>query len=325
MARGRILNGWLNIDKPLGLTSTQVVGRVRRLTGAAKIGHGGTLDPLASGVLPVALGEATKTIPFIMDGEKTYAFTVRWGEARSTDDLEGEVTAESAERPTAAQIAAVLPRFVGEIEQTPPIYSAIKIEGARAYDLARAGKAVEMKTRRVVIRQLEAVANPAELSGPDYGSFRVSCGKGTYVRSLARDLALTLGTCGHVAALRRLRVGPFRSADYVGAGEDAGAGAKGHPPGEAAISLDNLAELVHIAPPEKILLPVETALDGIPAVAVTGSEAQRLKTGLSLKMGQALHTPSCQRGTVAVMAGDVLIALAALEDGELRPLRVFNL
>ncbi|MDA5194621.1 tRNA pseudouridine(55) synthase TruB [Govanella unica] len=321
MARGRILNGWLNIDKPLGLTSTQVVGRVRRLTQAAKIGHGGTLDPLATGVLPIALGEATKTIPFIMDGVKTYAFTVRWGEARSTDDLEGEVTASSDLRPTAAEIAAVLPRFIGEIEQVPPIYSAIKIDGARAYDLARAGVEIEMKSRRVLIHQLEAVANPVELSGPDYGSFRVTCGKGTYVRSLARDIALTLGTFGHVVVLRRLRVGPFRTEDYDHALGTAGGAA----PAQAAISLDNLAELVHIAPPEKILLPVETALDGIPALAVTGSEAQRLKTGLSLKTEQTLQSPSSQQGTVAVMAGDVLIALAALEDGELRPVRVFNL
>lgn len=315
MARGRVLNGWLNIDKPLGLTSTQVVGRVRRLTQAAKIGHGGTLDPLASGVLPIALGEATKTIPFIMDGEKVYAFTVRWGEARSTDDREGVVTATSDRRPSAAEIAAVLPRFIGEIEQTPPVYSAIKIDGERAYDLARAGADVAMKSRRVTIRALEPIENNSEFSGPDYGSFRVTCGKGTYVRSLARDLALALGTVGHVAALRRLRVGPFRTADFDGAN---GPGC-GSDPGERAISLDKLADLVHIAPPENSLLPVETALDGIPALAVTGSEAERLRTG------QTLRLPNPGRGIVAVKAEGGLVALGDLADGCLRPLRVFNL
>lgn len=315
LARGRIVNGWVNIDKPLGLTSTQVIGRVRRITGAAKIGHGGTLDPLASGVLPIALGEATKTIPFIMDGEKVYAFTVRWGEARSTDDREGEVTAVSDVRPSDEAVSAVLPRFLGEIEQIPPIYSAIKIDGARAYDLARAGEVPEMKARKVQIRALERVANPAEFDDRDYATFHVTCGKGTYVRSLARDMALALDSCGHVAMLRRLRVAAFYAEDYAGE----------KPSGrvQPAISLDNLTELVHIAPPEKAILPVATALDGIPALAITEDEARRLRTGLKLEL--SLQSSASHQGTVATYCDGQLVALANLESGILRPVRVFNL
>ncbi len=292
--KGRPLNGWLNIDKPEGLTSTQVIGRVRRLTQAAKIGHGGTLDPLATGVLPIALGEATKTLPYVVDGDKEYAFTVAWGEERSTDDAEGEVVAESASRPDRDAILAMLPRFIGVIEQVPPAFSAIKIDGQRAYDLSRRGETVELAAREVEIHDLQLLD-----ATRDSARFVMTCGKGTYVRSLARDLARALGTRGHVTELRRMRVGPFRAA--------------------AAISLDKLEDMVHSAPPEQILLPVETALDGIPALAVTGGEAKRLQSG------QVLHVPSRKTGVVQVKADDVLVALAEIEHGELRPLRVFNL
>ncbi len=295
--RGKAINGWLIIDKPLGLTSTQVIGRVRRLTGAAKIGHGGTLDPLATGILPIALGEATKALPYVVDSTKVYEFVVRWGEATDTDDAEGTVIETSDVRPTGAEIDAVLPRFTGEIDQVPPAYSAIKVDGARAYDLARKGEIVALKAREVMVYELEILDDSA--LAPDETAFRLVCGKGTYVRSLARDLAVTLGTVGHVAQLRRARVGPF----------DEG----------AAISLDMLNDMVHSAPPEKAVLPVETALDDIPAVAVTGGEALRLR------QGQTVHVPNRREGVVRVMADDILIALCDLVDGRLKPLRVFNL
>lgn len=300
--RGKVINGWLIIDKPRGLTSTQVIGRVRRLTDARKIGHGGTLDPLATGILPIALGEATKTLPHVVDASKAYDFVVRWGAATDTDDAEGEVVETSDVRPTREEIIAALPGFVGEIEQVPPAFSAIKVDGARAYDLARQGEEVALKPRTVTVHDLQLL-DEAHVAGhdvgPDEAAFRLDCGKGTYVRAIARDLARVLGTCGHVVALRRTRVGPF----------DEG----------RAISLDSLNDLVHSAPPEKAVLPVETALDDIPALAVTGGEAQRLR------QGQAVQVPNRRQGVVRVMADDALIALGDLDKGRLKPLRVFNL
>ncbi len=297
--RGKAISGWLNIDKPVGMTSTQVVGKARYLLGAAKAGHGGTLDPLASGILPLAFGEATKTIPYIVDGEKEYRFVVRWGEGRTTDDREGSVTDRSDQRPSIADITAQLPQFIGQISQKPPSFSAIKVDGARAYDLARDGEAVDLAARTVVVRDLSLMSDLDGFEGPDYSTFRLICGKGTYVRSIARDLGRLLGVYGHVADLRRLRVGPF-GADH-------------------AISLDKLMDLVHSAPLNSYLLSVETALDGIPAVAVTESEAKRLR------LGQTLRIPSSKQGTVCVKSADDLIALANLDAGVLKPLRVFNL
>jgi tRNA pseudouridine55 synthase len=199
------VHGWLALDKPLGLTSTQALGRARRLLGGKKAGHGGTLDPLATGILPLAFGEATKLIPYVMDGDKEYEFTVRWGEARATDDAEGEVVATSDLRPTEAQIRAALPAFTGVIWQKPPSFSAIKVQGERAYDLARAGEAVDLAAREVLVKKIELI----EIIDENSASFRASSGKGMYVRSLARDLAVNLGTCGYVSALRRIKVGPF--------------------------------------------------------------------------------------------------------------------
>src|ERR1700674_70194 len=204
--KGKAIHGWLVLDKPAGMTSTQAVGAVRRLFGARKAGHGGTLDPLASGVLPIALGEATKTVPFVMDGRKEYRFTLRFGEARATEDAEGEVIATSDLRPTDEAIRSALPAFVGDIEQVPPAFSALKIEGKRAYDLARAGEPVDLKPRRVLIERLALLGRP----DTDHADFVVSCGKGTYIRSLGRDLELSLGTVGHLSALRRTAVGPLR-------------------------------------------------------------------------------------------------------------------
>ena len=288
-------HGWVIVDKPAGLTSAAVVGRVKRLTGARKAGHGGTLDPLATGVLPVALGEATKTVPFIFEGRKTYRFAVRWGESRSTDDAEGEVTGASAVRPAREAIVAALGRFTGRIAQVPPVYSAVKHGGQRAYALARAGRPPPLAPRLVDVHRFELVAQPDR----DAASFVVECGKGTYVRALARDLAAALGTVAYVTELRRTRSGPFHE--------------------DQAISLDKLAALGHSARPETYLLPVEAALAGIPALALTDSQAERLRHGV------AVPVSSRHDGTVCVTAAGRLVALAEVAGCELRPVRVFDL
>ena len=207
----RDVHGWVVLDKPICMTSTHAVAVIKRLFSAKRAGHAGTLDPLASGCLPIALGEATKTVPFVVDGRKMYIFTVRWGEERDTDDAEGRVANTSASRPERAAIAAVLPRFTGTIEQVPPRFSAIKIEGERAYDLAREGETVEIAPRPVTIDRLELVDMP----DPDHAVFAAECGKGTYVRALARDIGRLLGVFGHVSALRRSRVSPFTESDMI--------------------------------------------------------------------------------------------------------------
>ena len=256
--KGNKVDGWVALDKPVGLTSTQAVGKVRRLFDAQKAGHAGTLDPLASGMLPIALGEATKTVPFAMDRDKVYRFTIHWGEARATDDLEGDVIATSDVRPAQAAIAEALKAYVGDIEQVPPQYSAIKIDGERAYDLARAGEEVELKARPVTIYEARLVVCP----DADHAEIEIECSKGTYVRSLARDLAEDLGTKGYVSALRRTDVGPFGAHN--------------------AISLEKLEELSHSAAHFEHLLVVETVLDDIPALAITAEQAQRVRQGRSI-------------------------------------------
>jgi len=301
---GLPINGWLAIDKPLGMNSTAVVAAVRRMTGAAKAGHGGTLDPLATGILPIALGEATKTVAYVMDGAKTYRWRVTWGESRSTDDGEGVVTATSDVRPSREQILAVLPAFLGEIEQVPPAYSAVKIDGKRAYDLARADQVVELKSRIVRIDRFELVDLTDE-----YGEFEVASGKGTYIRSLARDLALALGTVGYVSMLRRTSCGPFNEGN--------------------SISLDKLEDFGHSAASANLVLPVETALDDIPALALTEDEARRLQSGQSvsiLRLAARSPLPTISAGqTVRAMADGRLVALARIESGEIRSVRVMNL
>jgi tRNA pseudouridine55 synthase len=207
----RDIHGWVVLDKPIGMTSTHAVSVVKRLFSAKRVGHAGTLDPLASGALPIALGEATKTVPFVMDGRKLYRFTVRWGEERDTDDAEGRVVARSNQRPSADAIRALLPSFTGCIQQVPPRYSAIKIEGERAYDLARDGEMVELAARPIEIGRLELVNIP----DPDHAVLETECGKGTYVRSLARDLGRVLGCFGHISALRRAAVGSFGEATMI--------------------------------------------------------------------------------------------------------------
>jgi tRNA pseudouridine55 synthase len=297
-SKGSKVDGWVVLDKPLGMGSTQAVGRVRWLFSAQKAGHGGTLDPLATGVLPIALGEATKTVPFVMDGRKEYRFTVCFGEARSTEDGEGAVTATSEARPTDEAIRAALSSFTGEIEQMPPIFSALKVDGRRAYDLARAGQAVELKPRRVTIERLELVARP----DADHADFVVTCGKGTYIRSLGRDLACAVGTVGHLSALRRTAAGPFRE--------------------EAAISLPKLEALGHIPALLGALAPVATALDDIPALALTETQADRLRQGQPV-----LLTRDAPPSGVLVRAetGSKLVALARSDGVALQPVRVFNL
>jgi len=295
---GAKVDGWVILDKPVGLGSTPAVGKVRRLFGAQKAGHGGTLDPLASGVLPIALGEATKTVPFVMDGRKEYRFTLRFGEARSTDDAEGEVTATSDVRPTDEEIRSALPAFVGEIEQTPPAFSAVKIEGQRAYDLARAGQAVDLKPRKVLIERLELLARP----DADHADFVVVCGKGTYIRSLGRDLARALGTVGHLSALRRTAAGPFRE--------------------EAAISLSKLEALGHIPALFGALAPVATALDDIPALALTEAQADRLRQGQPVFLTRDAPPSGA---LLRAETGSKLIALVRSDGVSLKPVRVFNL
>ncbi len=303
--RGDPIHGWLVIDKPRGLTSAGVVNKARHILNAAKAGHGGTLDPLATGLLPVAFGEATKTVSYVMQGMKDYRFVLRWGEARDTDDCEGKITARSDARPTAREIETALPRFTGDIEQVPPDYSAVKVAGRRAYALARADKPFDLKSKQVHVARLDLVSIP----DPDHAVFEVVAGKGTYMRSLARDLARHLGTFGHVVELRRLRIGPFTEAD--------------------AISLEKLEELMHIAPANDILLPVETVLDDIPALALTENEARRMRHGQAVSMWQvARRTPLLninQGAIVCAMAGGKPVALARYEGGEVRPVRVLNL
>ncbi len=300
----RDVHGWVVLDKPIGMTSTHAVAVIKRLFSAKRAGHAGTLDPLASGCLPIALGEATKTVPFVVDGGKSYVFTVRWGEERDTDDAEGRVAKACDRRPDRAAIEALLPRFVGTIEQVPPRFSAIKIDGERAYDLARDGQAVEIAPRPVTISRLELLDMP----DADHAVLLAECGKGTYVRALARDLGQTLGVLGHVHALRRTRVRPFAESDMIPL-------ARLEPLcHRAAAGEGNLADL---------LLPVETALDDIPALAATPADAARLSRGQAVLLRG--RDAAVIRGTVQVASSGQLVAIAEIDRGEIVPRRVFNL
>ena len=304
--KGRPVHGWVIVDKPSGPTSTQVVGRVRRIFDARKVGHGGTLDPLATGLLPIAMGEATKTTAYVMDGAKAYRFALRWGQETSTDDSEGTVTRESELRPDRAVIAAALPAFLGEIEQVPPQFSAVKIDGRRAYDMARAEESFDIKPRRVRVDRFELLEeNPDGL----HATFAVACGKGCYMRSLARDLGRAVGSAAHITMLRRIAVGPFSEAD--------------------AISLESLETLGHSAAASERLLPVETALDGIPALALADTEASRLRCGQAvsfLTRSDSERVRDLSQGSVVcAMSAGKPVALARFEAGALHPIRVLNL
>ncbi len=307
--KGIILNGWLALDKSAGLTSTQAMAKVRWLLNAQKAGHGGTLDPLATGVLPIALGEATKTVSYIMDATKRYRFTLKFGAQTTTDDLEGEVMAQSEKRASAAEIEAALPQFMGDISQVPPRFSALKVDGERAYDLARSGEAFELASRQVRIDAFSLIS----LDNPDEAVFEVVCGKGTYIRSLARDLAQVLDTVGHVSLLRRLQVGRFSEKD--------------------SISLDELSVKVQNTPADQLLLPIETALGDIPALAITETEAQRLRMGQTVSLLQmsnrdrVLALPENVRlagAPVIPLLNGKPVAIAEVAAGELRVVRGFS-
>jgi len=307
--KGSPVHGWVVLDKPQGITSTQAVAIVKRVFDAQKAGHAGTLDPMATGVLAVALGEATKTVPFAMDAEKTYRFTICWGEGRDSDDAEGAVTATSDSRPAQNEVERALPAFVGMIDQIPPSYSAIMVSGERAYDLAREGEPVDLAPRRVFVRSASLLGLP----DPDHAEFEMHCGKGTYVRAWARDLALALGTVGHVSALRRTRVGGFSADDAIG--------------------LETLKGFMHSPAAFEHLRPISTALDGIPALAVTGPDAVRLRSGNPIliratqfaRITESASGDDLQGLTVFCSTGEgEPVALTALEAGELRPFRVFN-
>ena len=306
--KGSPVHGWVIVDKPEGITSTQVVGIVKRVFDAQKAGHAGTLDPLATGILAIALGEATKTVPYAMDADKTYRFTATWGEARDSDDTEGRVTGTSERRPTGAEIQAILPRFTGTLMQTPPAYSAIKVAGERAYDLARDGEAVVLEPRQVEVfeaRLLDAREHQAD--------FEILCGKGTYVRSWVRDIAQALGTLGHVSALRRTRLGPWDE--------------------NSAVGLDTLTPFMHSPAAFGYLRPLSTALDGIPALAVSGPDTVRIRSGnpilirsdLFARMKDGFGDGELLGQTVFLQEEDGSpVALAEIAGGELRPFRVFN-
>ena len=302
--KGDKINGWINLDKPLGMTSTQAVGKVRRIFNAQKAGHAGTLDPLASGILPIALGEATKTIPYIQDSLKTYSFTIKWGEQRSTDDREGEVMATSDVRPASKAIEAALPSYTGHIQQIPPQFSAIKIDSQRAYDLARDGQKVDLKYREVYIEELELLD-----ARQDEADFKMICGKGTYVRSLARDLAQDLGSVGHISWLRRDDVGPFKLED--------------------TISLDILEGLSNSSALNEALLPLERALDDILALDIRDHEAASLRNGQALSF---ISRPDFKRiegldneDSILALCNGKPIALIEIEGPNIKPFRVFNL
>ena len=311
--KGEDVSGWIVLDKAEDITSTQAVSAVRRIFNAQKAGHAGTLDPLASGILPIALGEATKTVPWLVEAQKTYLFTIKWGVSTDTQDREGKSIAESAARPTPEAIRAALPAFIGEIEQIPPQFSAVKVDGERAYDLARAGETLDLEARSVVVYEAELT----ETEGEDYATFQVRSGKGFYIRALVRDLAAKLGVEGHVWRLRRTSVGPFHEND--------------------AVSLDALEDLRHKAAASERLKPVETALDDIPALAINGEDAFKLRQGRPIVLlphvvetlkpqfrDRFIGGVDASRAAVALYEGKA-VALGDVRAGRFEPSRVFNI
>ncbi len=341
--KGIPIHGWINLNKPVGVTSTQVVGKIRRALNAQKVGHGGTLDPLASGILPIALGEATKTVNYIQDAMKTYHFTVTWGEQRTTDDAEGEVLNSSNDRPTEDDIQKLLPQFIGDIEQTPPQFSAIKIDGERAYDIARDGEHANIKSRQVYIETfsiLPQAGKPAtayntssadsdipprpaacghgDIKKQNETQFCIKCGKGTYIRSLARDIGQLLGCYGYISALERTQVGVLEI--------------------ENAISLDIFEEMIDNAGQERdlsrIVLPLQTVLDDIPVLAMKDKEAVLLKNGNGIAL---LSKPDLARleaigidwksdniTTALATYDDIALAMVDVKGAKIQPVRVFN-
>jgi tRNA pseudouridine55 synthase len=311
--KGDDVSGWVVLDKPEDMTSTHAVSAVRRIFNAQKAGHAGTLDPLASGVLPIALGEATKTVPWLMEADKTYLFTIRWGISTETQDREGKETARSDVRPEPDAIRAALADFIGEIEQVPPQFSAVKVDGERAYDIARSGEAVELQPRRVVVYEAELMGT----DGADFSTLRVRSGKGFYIRALVRDLAAKLGAEGHVWRLRRTAVGPFSEAQSV--------------------TLDALEELRHKGAASERLNPVETALADIPALAINGEDAFKLRQGRPIVLlphvvealrpkfrDRTIAGQDASRAALALFQGKA-VALGDVRAGRFKPTRVFHI
>jgi tRNA pseudouridine55 synthase len=310
--KGEDVSGWIVLDKPDDMTSTHAVSAVRRIFNAQKAGHSGTLDPLASGILPIALGEATKTVPWLMEARKTYLFTIKWGVSTDTQDREGRAVATSEIRPTPEQIRGALPAFIGEIEQIPPQFSAVKVDGERAYDLARSGETVELEPRQVTVYEAELIGTEDDLA-----TFRVRSGKGFYIRALVRDLAAVLGAEGHVWRLRRTAVGPFDEGDSV--------------------ALDALVDLGHKGAASERLKPVETALDDIPALAINGEDAFKLRQGRPIVLlphvmealkpkfrDRTIAGQDASRAAVALFQGKA-VALGDVRAGQFKPTRVFHL
>jgi tRNA pseudouridine55 synthase len=315
--KGRPVSGWLIFDKPKGMGSTEAVSKIKWLFKAEKAGHAGTLDPLASGMLPIALGEATKTVPYVMDGTKIYRFTVTWGAERTTDDLEGEISATSDNRPDEAAIKALLPKYIGVIQQTPPKFSAIKIAGERAYDLARGGEEVEIPAREVEIDRLELIERPDDATA----IFEVECGKGTYVRSLARDMGRDLGCYGHIADLRRTEVAPFDEADFVTLEELEAA----HPPAPAEGegnegSYERLAERFSVM--DAFLIDTGAALESLPQIAISDDQAHRIRMGNPIIL-RGRDAP-VEADEACVTAKGKLLAIGFVEHGQFNPKRVFT-
>ncbi len=303
--KGSPVSGWLILDKPLDFGSTEAVSKIKWLFKAQKAGHAGTLDPLASGMLPIALGDATKTVPYVMDGRKIYEFTVTWGEERSTDDLEGKVTQSSGNRPGEQEIRDLLPRYTGTILQVPPQFSAIKIDGNRAYDLAREGEAVDIPSREVEIHRLTLLACPDESTA----HFEVECGKGTYVRALARDFGRDLGCYGHVSGLRRTFVAPFPEDDMV--------------PLSELVALETIEDdQERLAALDAFLIDTGEALSALPHIAITDDQAHRLRMGNPILL-RGRDAPVAETEAYATARGK-LIAIGEIGEGEFRPKRVFG-
>ena len=299
-AKGIPIHGWLCVDKPTGMTSTHVVNVIKRATNAQKVGHGGTLDPLATGVLPIAMGDATKTVMYVMDARKSYDFTIKFGEATDTDDGDGLVIARSDVRPSREQILAALPALTGEIMQRPPTYAAVKVDGERAYDLARRGEEVVLEPRPIRIDTLDLI----DFNDGQHAVMAMTSGKGAYVRAVARDLGEALGTFAHVARLRRTGVGPFRL--------------------ESSVRLDDLEALIAEESLPHLLVPVTTALAGIPALAVTEPQAHRLSAGQPIvALPHMIEGKLGAEPMVRAMWDGRLVALTRFEEGELSPVRVF--
>lgn len=307
------INGWLNLHKPAGITSAKAVAIVKKALNVKKVGHAGTLDPLASGVLPLAIGEATKTVQFCAEAEKEYEFTIKWGEATTTGDVEGDVKEVSNVRPTRAQVLGMLPKFIGRITQVPPIYSAIKVDGRRAYDLARKGENIELKPREIEIYNLciaDGCAGAESEEDSSCVTFVTTCGKGTYIRSLAEDIARSLGTVGHVTRLIRTKVGNFLIND--------------------AILLENIGKRVYNDTPSEGILPVDIVLDDIQVLEVTPEEAAMIRHGKKLVINNtgfasAILNNQAEGGVFAAKCNRLLVAVCECGDGLLRPIRVFNL